>query len=44
LSNVKAVRAEQEETFQIIIKTERGRLEILGLLTYDDEEWEFAPM
>ncbi len=33
----------QEETFQITIKTtERGRFEILGILTYDDEEWKFG--
>ena len=34
---------EKEETFQItIIPTERGRFKILGILTYDDEEWKFA--
>jgi hypothetical protein len=34
---------EKEETFQITIRTtESGRFEILGILTYDDEEWKFA--
>jgi hypothetical protein len=34
---------EKEETFQITIKTtERGRFKILGILTYDDEEYRFA--
>ncbi len=34
---------EKEEIFQItIIPTERGRFEILGILTYDNEEWKFA--
>ena len=37
------LQKEKEETFQItIIPTERGRFEILGILTYDDEEWKFA--
>lgn len=34
---------EKEETFQITIKTtEEGRFEILGILTYDDEEWKYT--
>lgn len=34
---------ENEETFQItIIPTERGRFEILGILTYNNEEWKFV--
>ena len=34
---------EKEEIFQITIKTtERGRFEIMGILTYDDEELKFA--
>ena len=34
---------EKEETFQIKIRTtERGRFEILGILTYNDEEWRYA--
>jgi hypothetical protein len=37
------VEKEKEETFQITIKTtEEGRFEILGILTYDDEEWKYA--
>ena len=34
---------EKEETFQITIRTtESGRFEILGIVTYDDEEWKFV--
>jgi hypothetical protein len=34
---------QKEETFQITIRTtESGRFEILGIVTYDDEEWKFA--
>jgi hypothetical protein len=34
---------EKEETFQITIKTtEEGRFEILGILTFDGEEWKYA--
>jgi hypothetical protein len=37
------LKAGQEETLQITIKTtERGRFKILGILTYDDEEWKYA--
>jgi len=37
------LKAGQEEMFQITIKTtERGRFKILGILTYDDEEWKYA--
>jgi hypothetical protein len=37
------VEKEKEETFQITIKTtEEGQFEILGILTYDDEEWKYA--